>query len=354
MVPTVLGTLAVITIVDLLWLAIGKTIHVMLMAHSYHEMNEVVQEPSEPAPSSVRPLFAGLRRMAWLIAAVVVLSAGITAGMGFFQRLDTNRNIEITAHRGSKVRAPENTLSALRQAIDEGADYAEIDVQTTADGVVVLLHDADLMRVASISRRLRDIDYDELRDIDVGSWFAPEFSSERIPTLQAAIDVARGRIKLNIELKYTWADPALAEKAGNIVQRNGFAANCVISSLNFEALTEIERVFPEFTTGFIVFQAVGDLYSIEADFLRISAARATPRLVRVLHRRGRKVHVWTVNDLSNALSMIEMGVDNLITDEPADIRSLLKEWNMLSDGEKIALMLRNLIVGLEPPQPAEL
>ncbi len=292
--------------------------------------------------------------MAWLIAAVVLLSVGITAGMGFFQRLDTNRNIEITAHRGSKVRAPENTLSALRQAIAEGADYAEIDVQTTADGVVVLLHDGDLMRVASVSRRLRDVDYDELRDIDVGSWFAPEFSSERVPTLQGAIDVARGRIKLNIELKYTWADPALAEKVGNIVRRNGFASDCVVSSLNFEALTEIEKAFPELTTGFIVFQAVGDLSRMEVDFLSVSAARATPRLVRDLHRRGRKVHVWTVNDLSNALSMIEMGVDNIITDEPTDIRSLLEEWNMLSDGEKTALMLRNLIVGLEPLQPAEL
>jgi hypothetical protein len=64
--------------------------------------------------------------------------------------------------------------------------------------------------------------------------------------------------------------------------------------------------------------------------------------------------VWTVNDLSNALSMIEMGVDNIITDEPVDIRSLLEEWNELSDREKMALMLRNLIVGIERTQPSEL
>jgi glycerophosphoryl diester phosphodiesterase len=227
-------------------------------------------------------------------------------------------------------------------------------VQNTADGVVVLLHDADLMRVASVNRRLREIDYDDLRDIDVGSWFAPEFSSERVPTLQEAIDVARGRIKLNIELKFTWPDPALAEKVGQIIQRNRFASDCVVSSLNFQALTEIKRAFPELTTGFIVFQAVGNLSRMEADFLSISAARATPRLVRDVHRRGREVHVWTVNDLSNTLSMIEMGVDNIITDEPVDIRSWLEEWNELSDGERIALMLRNLIVGLERPQASEL
>jgi glycerophosphoryl diester phosphodiesterase len=73
-----------------------------------------------------------------------------------------------------------------------------------------------------------------------------------------------------------------------------------------------------------------------------------------VHRRGEAVHVWTVNDLNNALSMIEMGVDNIITDEPAEIRSLLEAWQMLSDSEKIVLMLRNLIVGIERPEPSEL
>ena len=240
----------------------------------------------------------------------------------FIQGFNINRTIEITGHRGSKVRAPENTLSALRQAIAEGADYAEIDVQTTADGVVVLLHDADLMRVASVNRRLRDINYRELKDIDVGSWFAPEFSSERIPTLQEAIDLARGRIKLNIELKFTWPDPTLAQKVGNIIRQNGFSSDCVVSSLNFQALTEIKQVFPELTAGFIVFKVAGNLPRMEADFLSINAARATPRLVRRLHRHGRAVHVWTVNDFNNVISMIEVGVDNIITDNPADVRSV--------------------------------
>ena len=103
-------------------------------------------------------------------------------------------------------------------------------------------------------------------------------------------------------------------------------------------------------TGFIVFKAVGNLSRMEADFLSISAAIAMPRLVRDVHSLGREIHVWTVNDLSNALSMIEMGVDNIITDYPEGVRSLLNAWNELSDSEKIALMLRNLIVGIERPQ----
>jgi glycerophosphoryl diester phosphodiesterase len=322
--PTVLGTLALIAILDLMWLVIGKTVHVMLMARFFLETTRLEQVQRETAPATSGPLPAGLRKIGWLIAGIV-LFMGIATGAAFLRNFNISRTVKITAHRGSKVRAPENTLSALKRAIAEGADYAEIDVQTTADGVVVLLHDADLRRVASVSRRLRDIDYEELRDIDVGSWFAAEFSSERVPTLQEAIDAARGRIKLNIELKFTWPDPALTEKVGHIIQRNNFASDCVVSSLNFQAVTEIKRTFPELTTGFIVFQAVGDLSRMEADFLSISAARATPGLVRDVHRHGREVHVWTVNDLGNALSMFEMGVDNIITDKPADIRRWLEK-----------------------------
>jgi glycerophosphoryl diester phosphodiesterase len=243
-------------------------------------------------------------------------------------------------------------LSAVRHAIDEGADFAEIDVQTTADGVVVLLHDDDLMRVASLNRRLRDINYSDLKDVDVGSWFAPEFSSERIPTLQEIIDLARGRIKLNIELKYTWPDPTLTQKVVDIIRQNDFSSDCVVSSLNFSAVTEIKQSFPELTAGFIVFKAAGDLTRMEADFLSINAAKATTRLVRQLHRHGRAVHAWTVNDFKYTISMIERGVDNIITDYPLDVRRFIEEWQALTDSEKILLMLRNLIVGLESPGPS--
>ena len=352
-VPVVIGTLALIAILDAMWFIIGKIMHVLLMADFYHEMMEGKQKPSAPVVAARIISPTALKRIGWLIAGIVLIM-GIATGVAFVQGFNINRAVEITGHRGSKLRAPENTLSALKQAIAESADYAEIDVQTTADGVLVLLHDADLMRVASVNRRLRDINYPELSGIDVGSWFAPEFSSERIPTLQEAIDLARGRIKLNIELKFTWPDPTLAEKVGDIIQRNGFVSECVVSSLNFQALTEIKQAFPELKTGFIVLQAVGNLSRMEADFLSISAARATSRLVRDVHRRGEKVHVWTVNDLNNVISMVEMGVDNIITDYPQKVRHFLEAWNELSDSEKIVLMLRNLFVGIERPQPSEL
>ena len=350
-VPVVVGSLVFMTVLDAVGFIIGKIAHVLLITDFFIERSDGYQKPSAPTTSLLSP--KALKRLGWIVAAVFLILGG-AGGAAFIQGININRSIEITGHRGSKLRAPENSLSALEQAIAEGADYAEIDVQTTADGEVVLLHDADLMRVASVRRRLRDINYNELNNIDIGSWFAPEFSSERIPTLKEAIEVARDRIKLNIELKFTWPDPTLTRKVGSIIRQSGFASECVVSSLNFNALAEIKGEFPELKTGFIVFQAAGSLSKMEADFLSINAARATPGLVRRLHNRGRAVHVWTVNDLNNLTSMIEMGVDNIITDYPREVRRFLEAWNALSDAEKIALMLRNLIVGMERPQPSEL
>jgi glycerophosphoryl diester phosphodiesterase len=352
-VPAVLVTLTLIAVLDIMWLIVGKIVHVLLVADFYRETPGGEQKPSTTKPVLSKLSPTALKSIGWLIAGIVLI-VGVISGVAFLKGFNIHRTVDFTGHRGSKVRAPENTLSALRQAIDEGADYAEIDVQTTADGVVVLLHDADLMRVAALNRRLRDMNYNELKDIDIGSWFAPEFGNERIPTLQEAMDLARGRIKLNIELKYTWPDPTLTQKVANIIRQKNFVDHCVVSSLNFEAVTEIKEAFPELTAGFIVFTVAGDLVRMEADFLSINAARATPRLVRQLHSHGRAVHVWTVNDFNNFISMIEMGVDNIITDEPRNLRSYLEAWNALSDHEKIALMLRNLIMGLEDPQPGEL
>jgi len=352
-VPVVVGTLALMAILDIIWLIIGKIVHVMLMSEFYRQTADEAPILSQSAPAVRRLSPEAVKRIGWGVAGVALV-LGVVAGVAFLQGLNIHRTLEITGHRGSKVRAPENTLNALRQAIAEGADYAEIDVQTTADGVVVLFHDADLMRVASVNRRLRDIDYRELKDIDIGSWFAPEFSSERIPTLQEAIDLARGRIKLNIELKFTWPDPALTQKVANIIRQNGFSADCVVSSLNFQAVTEMKAAFPELIAGFIVFKVAGNLSRMEADFMSINAARAAPRLVRRLHRHGRAVHVWTVNDFNNVISMIEVGVDNIITDYPREVRRYLEIWNKLSGSEKIVLMLRNLIVGIESPEPSDL
>jgi len=351
--PTVLGTLALVTVAGLAWLMVGKIGFSLMVVGLYLEMAEP-REPQDGAdwvPPGLSP--ARLRMLGWAGAGVALLVA-ISSGALLLESLDLTRPVAITAHRGSSLKAPENTLSAVRQAITDGADYAEIDVQTTADGVVVMIHDADLARIASVNRRIHKIDYHELKTIDIGSWFSPDFADERIATLEEVIDLARGHIKLNIELKYNRPDPELAGKVGRIIREQEFVRECVVTSLDYRALRGFRENFPEAKVGLIVFRAVGDPLQTEVDFVSMHAGRVTPRFVKVARKLGKEVHVWTVNDHHNALAMIEMGVDNIITDNPEGLRRLLQAWNDLTDSERIAVMLRRLIQRKNLPIPAEL
>lgn len=349
LVPAVILVALLITCIDFVLFIAGKVMHVLLTSRYYATAANRPWPPpavdGDTIPSSVTVALVG----ASALISVVFVVTGLVLDVG--RSSESNRITEITAHRGSKVRAPENTLAGVRQAIAEDADFAEIDVQRNADGVVVLLHDADFMRVASLPRRLRDTTSAELGEIDVGSWFSAEFYSERVPTLQQVIDLARGKIRLNIELKYTWADPDLATDVGELIRRNDFVSESVVSSLNYDALVEFSRAFPEIETGFIVFQSLGNLARTHTGFLSLSAGAVSPALVRDMHRRNRSVHVWTVSDRANTLAMLEMGVDNIITDESQLVRRVIREWNELSHGERVALMLRNLIPVRQIPEP---
>jgi len=351
--PLVLVALAVIVITDVSWFIIGKAIHMFLIVDFYRETVTNKTKASEESRVLKKLSPSILKKLGW-VGICFALVAAIISGVTFLKNLNFDRHIAVTAHRGSSLKAPENTMSALRQAIADGADYAEIDVQTTADGVVILMHDADLMRIASVNRRIQDTRFEELKEIDIGSWFSGDFSNERTAILDEAIKLVNGRIKLNIELKYNRPDPGLMGKVGNIIRSNAFSRKCVITSLNNGELQTFRKSFPEIKTGLIVFRALGSLTKTEFDFLSIQATKATSRLVKNAHKKGKEIHVWTVNDLQTALSMIEVGVDNIITDKPDFIRNLLRTWNDFTDTEKIALWLRNLIIEDDPALVAKL
>src|SRR5690625_4265485 len=132
----------------------------------------------------------------------------------------------VVAHRGASGYAPENTLAALRLARERGADMAEIDVRQTADGALVVLHDASLRRTTDVAEiyphrrtwNVRDFTLAELRRLDAGSWFGARFAGERIPTLQECLQVLREEgLGALVELKVQRRDRALAHRlAGEI------------------------------------------------------------------------------------------------------------------------------------------
>jgi len=351
--PLVLFALILIGLSNLILFILRTGGHIFLITGFYLETAPDRIKVFDRERESKKKLPKFLVKLSW-ISACLILTLIIVGESFQLESFSLDRNIAVTAHRGSSQAAPENTKSALRQAVTDGADFAELDVQTTADGVVVLMHDGDLMRFASINRWIRDMEFEELRKIDIGSWFSDDFSHERAATLEEAMRYAEEHIQLNIELKYNRQDPLLAEKVGAIIGEHGFADKCVVSSTNSERLKEFRGLFPEVRSGPIILHALGNIRQIDADFLSISAVMATPRLIKQAHRDGKEIHVWTVNDLHTALAMIEAGVDNIITDRPAYIRNAIQTWNDFSVKQKVALWLRNLILDVDPDLVDEL
>ncbi|MHC4399601.1 MAG: glycerophosphodiester phosphodiesterase family protein [Planctomycetota bacterium] len=347
----VVASVALLVTLDLLAAAVvtffGFTSHCLLVGHLYHEACRRSGEPSidaaaeqaGPAQGETRP-WLSTKRVAFTGAAVVLLGTAITSYF-VVENANIQYSVAVTAHRGASKAAPENTISAVREAIRQGADFAEIDVQETKDGRVVMLHDKDLMRVAGLDKKIWEVTYDEIKDVDVGSWFSPEFRDERIAPLADVIREARGgKLKLNIELKFNGHDQRLAERVAEIVREEDFESQCVISSLEYEGLQTAKQSNDRLEIGFIVFRSVGDLTKLDVDFLSLNADHVTDALVSRVHGQGKEVHVWTVNDPDKMLEVIDLGVDNIITDEPGILVDLLQKRQDLSNAEKILLQFR--------------
>ena len=340
-----IGVLIVITALSLVLLLtmaalmsfLVLTVYAVVVIHLYLEILGVDGMPTQRWEHAAR----AARMPRWIIIALLaaLLGGAFLIADKRLQDLRIGRDVEVTAHRGSSRYAPENTLAALYQAISDRADYAEIDVQETADGVVVLLHDTDLMRIAGLPTKIWEANFDDLRRVDAGRWFSPDFSGELIPTLEEALIAAGQRIGLNIELKFNGHDQQLAERVVALVREAGCTERCVITSLNQEGLARVRELAPEIGIGQIVTVAVGDVTKLDVDLLSMSLDHVTPAQVRANRRAGVATHVWTANEPADMARMLDYGVDNIITDEPTELRSLIIERAKLSDAELLLLSL---------------
>jgi glycerophosphoryl diester phosphodiesterase len=286
----------------------------------------------------------------WLT--VVAGAFVVAAATGFFLlhtiRLDTD--VDVIAHRGAAAVAPENTLAAFERAIADGADWVELDVLETADGEVVVVHDRDLMRVAGVNLEIADATVDRLRDIDVGSWFAPRFAAERVPTLADALALCRDRIGVVIELKYFGRDERLEERVVEIVEAARMESQVVVMSLNREAVEKMRALRPEWRVGLITAVAMGNLTTVDADFLAVHGNIATPLFIRDAHAAGMDVYVWPVYDRVEKVRMITRGADGLITNAPALGREMVTVLTEMTQVERLTVDIA-LWIGVLPEAP---
>lgn len=247
---------------------------------------------------------------------------------------------EVTAHRGASVSNPENTMSAFKGAKELGADWIELDVQQTKDGEIIVIHDTNFKRTTGVDKNTWELTYEEVQKLDAGSFFDNSFKGEKIPLLSEVIDFAKeNNIKLNIELKPTGHETDFEKNVVDIIEEKDFKNDCVVTSQIYEVLENVKAYNEDIRTVYVMSLAYGDLTSFTAaDSFSIEARSITSSLVEKLHREGKEVYAWTLNTEDNIGKMVDLNVDNIITDNITLAREtidLAKTSNLVNEYIKL-------------------
>jgi len=251
-----------------------------------------------------------------LIAVSGLSLVSIAGGGLLLGNVGVDSEVVIIAHRGAAGSRPENTRAAVEKAIEDGADWVEIDVQETADGHVAVVHDSDFMKAAGVNLKVWDATVEDLDRIDIGSRFDPAYADQRTPLLGDVLAAAKGRVRVIVELKYYGHDVDLENRVVELVEKAGMADQIATMSLKYSAVRKMRELRPGWRTGVLAATSIGNLSGLEADFLAVNLGEVSPRLLSRAEAAGKDVYAWTVNDPVTISRMISMGVDGLITDEP--------------------------------------
>ena len=235
----------------------------------------------------------------------------------------------VMAHRGASADSPENTRIAVQTAVESGADYAEIDVHQTKDGEIILLHDETLDRTTSEKGYVWDFTWDEIRRLDAGSWFGDEFQGEPVPSLEEIIRFSTGRIKLNIEIKISREEPDIVSKVVTIIHNYDFEDDCIVTSFDREAVEKIKEIDHRIKTGFIFGKDYPEgVFTGSWEVLSCNYKVVDKEFVKKAKKNKKKVYVWTVDEKSEMLRLIDLKIDAIITNKPKYLVKVLRELNM--------------------------
>jgi len=233
----------------------------------------------------------------------------------------------VLGHRGARLEAPENTLPAFRRALELGADGVELDVRMAADGEVIAFHDAQLERTTDGRGPVARANLTELRRLDAGTHFSPDFAGTRICTLAEALEVLAPAVLVNVELKGpAGRDTGLERRALGVVREAGMVDQVIFSSfhpLHLNRLRRLDRDIalawlydPGLLRGAVLLLARG----LHLRALHPARRAVTRRTVEQAHRHGLQVVPWTVNEKDDVCLLLAWGVDGLITDRPGQVR----------------------------------
>ena len=239
----------------------------------------------------------------------------------------------VMAHRGFSGAAPENTLSAFKKAIDIGVDVIELDVRFSKDGHLVVFHDDTLERTTRRIGKVAALTLQELKGLDAGSWFGTSFAGERIPTLTEVLELIRGRVLLNIELKKedhgSYSIVELADRTLDEIKKAKMEDQVLFSSFDATAVARILEKDGRLPAAFISRNPWNSPFDVMEGnrFSVLNCRKNTLNAVNLKRARqeGVRIGVWTVNTEEEMEKFISMEVDAILTDHPDRLIQLLQK-----------------------------
>ncbi len=235
--------------------------------------------------------------------------------------ISVNAQTKIIAHRGFSGIAPENTLVAFKKAIEVGADYFELDVHKTLDDSVIIIHDYSLKRTSSDGKtdKIEDLTYKQIEAASVGynEKFGDEFSDVKIPTLREALELAKGKIKVCVEIKVFGVEQAVLD----IINQLGMHDDVIIFSFHYPVLAKIRQYDKEIPILYLIgkgdAQAVYYANAIDVNALGVGTeTKITDDLLELVHTNNMELWQWTINEEKGMEELLTMKIDGMITNFP--------------------------------------
>lgn len=231
------------------------------------------------------------------------------------------------AHRGAAGYCPENTMASFKKAIELGADFIEIDVQLSRDGMLVVIHDPTLERTTNGSGYVRDHDFADLRKLDAGSWFDKNFKNEKIPAFEELLENLLPHTGMLIELKNPSLYPGIEQKLADAIINKCLHLEkeplIMVQSFDTNSVKRFHSLLPLLPVGVLIRhnpRGISDKklkeFSTFAQFINPKQTMMTQRLKERIHAHGMDAFTWTVNKQKQMHRFEIMKLDGVTTDFP--------------------------------------
>ncbi len=259
----------------------------------------------EKIEGKIASIFARRRVLAVVLLSFLVVGSFFMGASANEEGLYLGRSVAVAAHRGGGS-SPENSLSAISTALEEGADTIEMDVQITGDGIFVLHHDLTLERMTGDTRRVIDLESADLATLGIGG-------GERLPTLEEAILLIGDRADLLIDVKVNGPRAEVALALLRLLARHDRIDGTLVQSFDANFLAEVRRLKPEMRIGQILYYALGDLGEQDVDFFSVQKGMLDAALARRLHEENKGIWVWTTDTDEEIKNALQHDIEGLIT-----------------------------------------